>query len=654
MWFGTKDYARFIETPLTGAEVSPAAWSASGTLLNGGGYALNSFGSHKEYNFSWRQSSARESAQLMKSFFDGSFGRGKIYFQDPLTLTTNVLPARWADPSITANFEGPSLVPGVDPSTVSAGDPGVLQTPVNSAQYNLNSVSPTTATFVPQYENLFTNPNLVGDGTWAEVRRNLCGNPAGALDTFGWSAGTARVVGAAPFSSTFFRFAAPASGATASFSFPSVVGSTYTLSLFMRNTSTAARVELRDSAGVVAAGSSNVVRPDWQRVSVTGIARQASSFITVRADGAGDIDFVAVLAEQSPTVNPYFDGSSPTGSIDPDMRQRWLGTPNASESVMEIERVRGLASNNCVAGVSTKGGKPAVRLISTGANASFASFPIPPLAHSSGTMLGTVHLDAAISGALSARFAALSAENPLTFTAPDPNTPGSRSKRLSFGPLTNFYQVRWYHGGSRGSGDVWWTDIGLFAGDYSGPAFSGDTGSVTVGNNTLETRWAGTPDNSVSQAGSWVATATPNLSDDNAVFIPIPDGMQLNLGAFHSFTGTAGVFVTPVTRTGPASSITRISPLASGLFNTVITKQPGTIGVYLWIGKLTAVNSSITINALHARLSPVGKPPGGPQQWVGGQGNEGVRFAGPPTYVNHTGVNGGQVSFAATFVESIL
>ena len=223
-----------------------------------------------------------------------------------------------------------------------------------------------------------------------------------------------------------------------------------------------------------------------------------------------------------------------------------------------------------------------------------------------------------------------------------------------YGTLSSDYGLRWYHGGSLGSGDVWWTDVGLFAGDYSGPAFSGDTGSITVGNNTLETRWAGTPDNSVSQAGSWVATATPNLSDDNAVFIPIPDGMQLNLGAFHSFTGTAGVFVTPVTRTGPTSSITRIFPLASGLFNTVITKQPGTTGVYLWIGKLTAVNSSITINALHARLSPVGKPPGGPQQWVGGQGNEGVRFAGPPTYINHTGVNGGQVSFAATFVESIL
>ena len=36
--------------------------------------------------------------------------------------------------------------------------------------------------------------------------------------------------------------------------------------------------------------------------------------------------------------------------------------------------------------------------------------------------------------------------------------------------------------------------------------------------------------------------------------------------------------------------------------------------------------------------------------WIGGMGHSGCRFAGKPTYVGNTGVGGGQVSFAATFV----
>lgn len=294
MWFGTKDYSRFITTPQTGADVSPQAWSANGTLLNGQGYAMGSFGSHKEYTFSWGRSAARENAQLMKSFFDGSFGRGKMYFQDPLTYTTNVLPARWADPSNTANFEGSQLVPGVNPTTVPSSGFEVNQLPVRSAVFNLNSVS-----------------------------------------------------------------------------------------------------------------------------------------------------------------------------------------------------------------------------------------------------------------------------------------------------------------------------------------------------------------------------ANPTLTDDNALFIPIPDGMQLNLGAFYSTTlGTAGVKVTTATAGGaPTATTTTLTPLASNATSftpDVITKAPGVIGVYLWIGKSVAANATVTVTAIHARLSPVGKSPAGPRAWVGGQGNAGVRFAGPPTYINHTGVNGGQIEYAATFIESVL
>lgn len=139
MWFGTQDYATWVPTPLRGADVSAKGWGANGTFLNGGAFAFNSYNTHKEFDFSWRSTSSRSQAQTMMSFYSGTFGRGKLYFLDPLTMRTNVLPARWADPSITCDFEGESLVPGLDPLRVSRTGTERLQLPVNAAQYQFES-----------------------------------------------------------------------------------------------------------------------------------------------------------------------------------------------------------------------------------------------------------------------------------------------------------------------------------------------------------------------------------------------------------------------------------------------------------------------------------------------------------------------------------
>lgn len=291
MWFGTQDYAGWVQTPQSGADVSPSAWGSSGTLINGSGYAMNSYNSHKRYVFSWKSTSDRQEAQLMKSYFEGSFGRGKLYFHDPLTYTTNVLAARWADPSITCDFEGPSLIPGVNPRRVRTGGDPSLRLPLFSAQYSL-----------------------------------------------------------------------PATG-------------------------------------------------------------------TLRK---------------------------------------------------------------------------------------------------------------------------------------------------------------------------------------------------------------------------------------NHVFIPIPEGMTLAVGAFYEATDpTAGVYVAPVATGGQlASGNTRVAPNVSGspvLFSQVFTRQPGTEGVALWLGKTNSSSAAtLTVNAIHARLFRPEKPEIGESRWYGGQGNSGVRFEGPPTYINNTGANGGQVEFAASFIESVL
>lgn len=140
-WFGTEQRAQFIRTPNSGADVSSHGWEAGGSLLNGGAYQLNSFGSHKEFIFEWPDSSARQLAQLMTDYSRGTYGRGLIYFIDPLTFDTNVLPAMWADPSMTLGEEGMSLVYGVTPTQVATSNWQVNNLPVLSAQYALSSVT---------------------------------------------------------------------------------------------------------------------------------------------------------------------------------------------------------------------------------------------------------------------------------------------------------------------------------------------------------------------------------------------------------------------------------------------------------------------------------------------------------------------------------
>lgn len=134
-WFGTERHAEWLPCPLVGADTTPQGWSADGTLLNGGGWALNSFGSHKRYQYEWPASSSPQAAQKLKSYRDGTYGRGLLYFLDPLIYGTNVLPAHWADPSMSVGGELPSLVPGIEPTAVPTSGGAALGLPIDSAYY---------------------------------------------------------------------------------------------------------------------------------------------------------------------------------------------------------------------------------------------------------------------------------------------------------------------------------------------------------------------------------------------------------------------------------------------------------------------------------------------------------------------------------------
>lgn len=231
-------------------------------------------------------------------------------------------------------------------------------------------------------------------------------------------------------------------------------------------------------------------------------------------------------------VARFTTGDEPPEMVQPeDFRIRDLGT---GESVMEIEQVAGFTRNQAIAGRSTKHGKPAVRVIATSTTDPFSTvqIPIPAAARGQGTLIGTAHIDAPLAGSVGTTMNAnrlrLRGELPTQYGSESPpNEAGSYPQRVVFSDLTGGYQGRFINGSLRGSGDVWWTDIGLFAGDYQGPAFSGGDGLVLIDGTWRATAWAGVEDDSYSVASVPPATVAVTIErsvDDGATWEPVLHG----------------------------------------------------------------------------------------------------------------------------------
>jgi hypothetical protein len=155
MWFGTREKMGWIETPQSGANVSSSGMTAEVDLLSGGAYVRNSIDSHKNFSFSWGDSADTTLASALRAYANGTYGRGLIYFQDPMYFETNVLPQRWADPSMAVDFEAPDLTGGRFRPSSAVTAPNSHGLPVRSAFYsfpvnaNLDGVRDGDALFIP-------------------------------------------------------------------------------------------------------------------------------------------------------------------------------------------------------------------------------------------------------------------------------------------------------------------------------------------------------------------------------------------------------------------------------------------------------------------------------------------------------------------------
>ena len=187
------------------------------------------------------------------------------------------------------------------------------------------------------------------------------------------------------------------------------------------------------------------------------------------------------------TVPPaqFFDDQY---SPEPDMTPELVPGGNGASRLTGLHPT-GFTDVNCVSIIHEVGnGTRELRLIPTGASNNTGSwFSIPAGApRSLATAIGTVRLPAALTGALSPTSRLLAAESPYAgVSAAAPNQPGTSDLVGSISGLTSSYRVHLRHGGALGSGDVYWSNIGLYAGSLPTDAIPFHQGDMWY---RLETR----------------------------------------------------------------------------------------------------------------------------------------------------------------------
>lgn len=136
IYFGTREYMRWVKSPNSGVTMNRVGWTANGTYLDGGGWSRSSATTHFEPSMTWSFLNNAEVREIM-DFYLGNFGQGPFYWLDPFSMGTNVLPPHWSSPRLAAD-DAPPLVKGRRP-TLSDTAANSLGLPSQTATYELRA-----------------------------------------------------------------------------------------------------------------------------------------------------------------------------------------------------------------------------------------------------------------------------------------------------------------------------------------------------------------------------------------------------------------------------------------------------------------------------------------------------------------------------------
>ena len=595
-WFGTEQHSEWIEVPQTGADKSAQDWNAEADFLSGRGMVRSSWMSARGFEFTWGDGNDINLADKIMSYANGLYGRGLIYFVDPCLYDSNTLPPHWADPSMAVDRGASPLIIDWYPSGV----------PVP---------------LVEVARNLVTNPSMeTGSGT-VTVRTNLVTNPSFEVNTAGWSAYLSTISwDTTEFYSGTASLKTVFTGVGSSSAVSNVTASqTYTASIWVKapagNAFRLDFTELTSTSTIVGVTQKAATGTgSWQRVTATrtfgstGVKARVELVSTI----AQTIYMDAVQLEIGATASDYFDGDTAASG---DFTYAWSGTAHASTSLQ-----RGVGFTNFPSRTNTStfqsqewanSGTKSLRLsgrtdsnnVWVDVEGDSGGFRLGMEAGKTYTALAKIRLNAPLTGTLftqSRSIAAFINTGAIIASKAAPNVAGVHEVRVTFTIPSNATAawIRLYSGASAGNGDVWWDDLIVVEGTYTGDYFDGDSTDTE----TVTYAWAGTANASQSIAqienskNLPVFSARYEITDlepgfdvtrNNTLFIPKPSGMNLALGAFYSANDYAGVYATPVYDDGTEGGWVRLTELSVGDNDIVpdLFTDPSLVGVRLWAGK---------------------------------------------------------------------
>lgn len=185
--------------------------------------------------------------------------------------------------------------------------------------------------------------------------------------------------------------------------------------------------------------------------------------------------------------------------IDSDFTVSWSGTPDASTSLLQGVSVAGWSTSNCVAIQSSRylgaGGTKSMRIISTSPTVAecYARLDVPSAIRA--TQGSTVVATSIIEEVADHRAGTIQfGSAPWSRSPSGRYDVGAEHIRFFADPAHAVTNFRLYGARIMGDPDVWWTDVGLFEGNYDGPYFSGDTEETSV----AQYAWTGEPNASES------------------------------------------------------------------------------------------------------------------------------------------------------------
>ena len=309
-----------------------------------------------------------------------------------------------------------------------------------------------------------------------------------------------------------------------------IAGSTYTLLMRYRSSGWGATqnvsISLKDATSLypIMSDDTRPLNTGWTEYRRTFTAlidgrNSTNLYISLPVTPQTGTDGIFDLAEWAIVAGDYkgayFDGNSVSPSAD--MSYLWLGTVDASKSVLRGNHVNDVVTanfgdNNAKPITSTEWtastGK-SMRLIPVGpgsdtsitlhgsSSSGFGSM----VAGKTYTVKATFRQAAPQTGTLHTRARGIMFADSVVGWAAAPvvaatNTAGSQTLTHTFtvNSAATWATVRLYNGASGGNGDVWWDDVVMVEGPYTGTYFDGNT--ATSGDFTHA--WAGTANSSVS------------------------------------------------------------------------------------------------------------------------------------------------------------